>query len=67
MKSLQDQAGSTIHAVLNEMETHRTPPTHFKLNKFTQGFQNIIDAYGIATYREVNPGILNNDLTLTSW
>ncbi|ETN71388.1 hypothetical protein NECAME_19370, partial [Necator americanus] len=51
-----DQSGSTIHAVLNEMETHHTPPTHFKLNKFTQGFQNIVDAYGIANYREVNPG-----------
>nr|CBI70492.1 vacuolar ATPase a subunit [Haemonchus contortus] len=50
-----EQAGSTVHAVLNEMETHKEPPTHFKLNKFTQGFQNIVDAYGIANYREVNP------------
>ncbi|EYC02843.1 hypothetical protein Y032_0097g2969 [Ancylostoma ceylanicum] len=50
-----DQAGSPIQAVLNEMETHDMPPTHFKLNKFTQGFQNIVDAYGIANYREVNP------------
>ncbi|KAK6014281.1 V-type ATPase subunit family protein, partial [Ostertagia ostertagi] len=50
-----DQSGSTVHAVLNEMETHKMPPTHFKLNKFTQGFQNIVDAYGIANYREVNP------------
>ncbi|KAK5971457.1 V-type proton ATPase subunit a, partial [Trichostrongylus colubriformis] len=50
-----DQAGSTVHAVINEMETHKMPPTHFKLNKFTQGFQNIVDAYGIASYREVNP------------
>ncbi|VDM53021.1 unnamed protein product [Angiostrongylus costaricensis] len=50
-----DLSGSSVNAVLNEMETHQMPPTHFKLNKFTQGFQNIVDAYGIASYREVNP------------
>uniref|UniRef100_A0A8R1HVP5 V-type proton ATPase subunit a n=1 Tax=Caenorhabditis japonica TaxID=281687 RepID=A0A8R1HVP5_CAEJA len=48
-------SGSTVPAILNEMETHKYPPTYFKLNKFTQGFQNIVDAYGIANYREVNP------------
>ncbi|CAJ0604918.1 unnamed protein product [Cylicocyclus nassatus] len=50
-----EQSGSPIQAILNEMETDMVPPTHFKLNKFTQGFQNIVDAYGIADYREVNP------------
>uniref|UniRef100_A0A1B0AGZ5 V-type proton ATPase subunit a n=1 Tax=Glossina pallidipes TaxID=7398 RepID=A0A1B0AGZ5_GLOPL len=30
-------------------------PTHFRLNRFTRGFQNLIDAYGIAAYRELNP------------
>lgn len=53
---LKERAGSLVQPVLNQMETFETPPTYFKLNKFTRGFQNIVDAYGIANYREVNPG-----------
>jgi len=37
------------------METTVDPPTFNRLNKYTRGFQNLIDSYGIASYREVNP------------
>jgi V-type H+-transporting ATPase subunit a len=38
------------------MESFEDPPTYNRTNKFTYGFQVLIDSYGVATYREVNPG-----------
>ena len=42
--------------MLQQIPTSETPPTYHKTNKFTGGFQAIVDAYGVAAYREVNPG-----------
>lgn len=32
-----------------------TPPTYFKVNRFTRVFQGIVESYGVAEYHEVNP------------
>lgn len=59
-KALSDGSaavGSTIPSFLNVIETHEAPPTFNRTNKFTRGFQNLIDAYGIASYREANPAL----------
>lgn len=55
----QEKSGSTVPSILNRMQTKQTPPTYNKTNKFTSGFQNIVDAYGIGNYREINPGAPN--------
>lgn len=48
---------SSIPAFMNIIATNEQPPTFTRTNKFTSGFQNLIDSYGMASYREVNPAL----------
>jgi len=49
------RSGASVQTVLNVVRTRETPPTYFRNNKLTSGFQAIVDAYGIARYQEFNP------------
>lgn len=51
----QVASGSNVYPILQQVDTNQVPPTYNRTNKFTNAFQNIIDAYGIATYQEINP------------
>lgn len=51
------QCGSSMPSFLNVIHTDENPPTFNRTNKFTRGFQNLIDAYGVASYREANPAL----------
>ncbi|CAG0900787.1 unnamed protein product, partial [Cyprideis torosa] len=50
-----ERSGSSVPPILNRMDTKEEPPTYNRTNKFTGAFQNLVDAYGVAAYREVNP------------
>ncbi|GAA5798541.1 V-type ATPase, V0 complex, 116kDa subunit family [Helicostylum pulchrum] len=57
LKEATDASGTSLPSIMTELQTKKTRPTYHRTNKFTEGFQGIIDAYGIARYREVNPGL----------
>ncbi|KAM6436122.1 V-type proton ATPase 116 kDa subunit a 4 [Liasis olivaceus] len=50
-----ERSGSTINPILTAIPTKLAPPTFNRTNKFTAGFQAIVDAYGVGNYREINP------------
>ncbi len=50
-------AGSSISPTIERVPTTEEHPTFNRTNKFTSGFQNLVDAYGINSYREVNPTV----------
>ena len=48
---------ASVGTIFQQIETKESPPTHFQTNKVTAVFQGIVDAYGVASYREVNPTV----------
>ncbi|XP_077993594.1 V-type proton ATPase 116 kDa subunit a 1-like [Glandiceps talaboti] len=50
-----ERSESTVPSILHTVESDIDHPTYNKVNKFTTAFQSIVNAYGVADYREVNP------------
>lgn len=54
---MQEESGTNVLPILHELQTSKTPPTFHRTNKFTEGFQAIMDSYGVSAYQEINPGL----------
>lgn len=44
-----------VSTIFQPLVTYEAPPTYHQTNKVTHSFQEIVDAYGVAKYREANP------------
>ncbi|XP_071755126.1 V-type proton ATPase 116 kDa subunit a 3 isoform X2 [Centroberyx gerrardi] len=51
------RSASGVDSFYNRLPSSSCPPTLFTTNSFTAAFQSIVDAYGVAKYREVNPAV----------
>ncbi|KAK9677258.1 hypothetical protein RND81_11G131300 [Saponaria officinalis] len=50
-------SNSQVGIIFHAMDAVESPPTYFKTNRFTNAFQEIVDAYGVASYQEANPAV----------
>ncbi|XP_050292264.1 V-type proton ATPase subunit a1 isoform X2 [Quercus robur] len=50
-------SSSQVGIIFHTMDAVESPPTYFRTNKFTNAFQEIVDAYGVAGYQEANPAV----------
>lgn len=55
LKAGGDLAGSSLPPILNIITSPNQPPTFNRTNKYTAGYQTLVDAYGANSYREINP------------
>lgn len=53
------RTGSAVPSIMSVVPTHEVPPTYFRTNKFTEVFQDMVDAYGVANYGEINPAVFS--------
>lgn len=53
----EDIHPSAVESLVTPVETSEIPPTCFHVNKFTSSFQELIYAYGVPRYREINPAV----------
>jgi V-type H+-transporting ATPase subunit a len=57
LEEAQKSSGVRLQSILEEIVHQEIPPTYFETNKFTSAFQEIVNAYGVPRYKEMNPAV----------
>eukprot|EP00891_Asterochloris_glomerata_P009677 jgi/Astpho2/9677/Aster-03937 len=57
LQQAAERVTGEVGTIFQPLLTYEMPPTYFRTDKVTHAFQEIVDAYGIARYREVNPAV----------
>jgi V-type H+-transporting ATPase subunit a len=55
LRRATQRSGALVPSILTFLPAKEEPPTYFRVNAFTNAFQEIVNAYGIPHYREINP------------
>jgi len=50
-------SNAPVNTVFHQVYTSESPPTYFESSKVITAFQSVVDAYGVARYREMNPTV----------
>lgn len=58
LRTARERSGALVPSILNIIPAKSEPPTYFRTNKLTEAFQNIVNAYGVPRYQEINPAVL---------
>lgn len=53
LKEASFETHAQTNTILEKMLPITQPPTYYETNRFTEGFQLIVEAYGVARYQEV--------------
>eukprot|EP01023_Acetabularia_acetabulum_P010235 TRINITY_DN1468_c0_g2_i1.p1 TRINITY_DN1468_c0_g2~~TRINITY_DN1468_c0_g2_i1.p1 ORF type:complete len:887 (+),score=191.34 TRINITY_DN1468_c0_g2_i1:21-2681(+) len=55
LSSATKSSSAAVGTIFQPLVSYDQPPTYYNTHMFSGGFQAIVDAYGVARYREVNP------------
>jgi V-type H+-transporting ATPase subunit a len=58
LRRATQRSNALVPSILSVVHSDEVPPTHFTTSKYTYAYQEIVNAYGMAHYREVNPAVL---------